>query len=69
MTGQLTASDMTSEAVLSVPDFFAAAAALGIVRWHVSLCHEDGWAAALAVAERSPATSGSTQRYEGNHDA
>lgn len=26
MTGQLTASDMTSEAVLSVPDFFAAAA-------------------------------------------
>lgn len=47
----------------------AAAAALGIVRWHVSLCHEDGWAAALAVAERSPATSGSTQRYEGNHDA
>ena len=47
----------------------AAAAALGIVRWHVSLCHEDGWAAALAVAERSPASSGSTQRHEGNHDA
>ena len=47
----------------------AAASSLGIARWHVSLCHEDGWAAALAVAERSPATSGSTQRNEGNHDA
>ncbi len=47
----------------------AAAASLGVVRWHVSLCHEDGWAAALAVAERSPATSRSPQRNEGNQDA
>lgn len=47
----------------------AAAAALGIARWHVSLCHEDGWAAALAIAERSPLTSGSIQRHEGNRDA
>jgi len=47
----------------------AAAAALGVARWHVSLCHEDGWAAALAIAERSPATSGATQRHEGNEDA
>jgi holo-[acyl-carrier protein] synthase len=47
----------------------AAASALGVSRWHVSLCHEEGWAAALAVAERSPATSRSTQRNEGNHDA
>ncbi len=47
----------------------AAATALGVARWHVSLCHEDGWAAALAIAERSPATSGPTQRHEGNHDA
>lgn len=47
----------------------AAASALGIARWHVSLCHEEGWAAALAVAERSSATNGSTQRHEGNHDA
>jgi holo-[acyl-carrier protein] synthase len=47
----------------------AAAAALGVSRWHVSLCHEDGWAVALAIAERSPATSGATQRHEGNEDA
>lgn len=47
----------------------AAATALGVARWHVSLSHEDGWAAAVAIAERSPLTSGPTQRYEGNHDA
>lgn len=47
----------------------AAASALGVARWHVSLCHEEGWAAALAIAERSSATSGSTQRHEGNQDA
>ena len=48
---------------------FAAAAALGVARWHVSLCHEDGWAAALAIADRSPAASGAKQRHEGNEDA
>lgn len=47
----------------------AAAAALGVVRWHISLSHEDGWAAALAIAERSPAIGGATQRHEGNQDA
>ncbi len=47
----------------------AAATALDIARWHVSLCHEEGWAAALAIAERSPVTNGSTQRHEGNCDA
>lgn len=50
-------------------DALAAATALGVARWHVSLCHEDGWAAALAIAERSPVLSGTTQRHEGNHDA
>ena len=35
----------------------------------IATCHEDGWAAALAVAERSPATSRSPQRNEGNQDA
>ncbi len=30
-----------------------AAAALGVSQWHVSLCHEAGWAVAIAVAERS----------------
>lgn len=47
----------------------AAATALGVGRWHVSLCHEGGWAAALAIAERSPAISGPTRGYEGDHDA
>ena len=47
----------------------AAATALGIARWHVSLCHEDGWAAALVLAERSPSMGGPTQRHEGNQDA
>lgn len=48
----------------------AAASALGVARWHVSLCHEEGWAAALAVAERSSTTThGSTKEHEGNHDA
>lgn len=47
----------------------AAATALGVAQWHVSLCHEDGWAAALAIAERSTANSDATQRHEGNHDA
>jgi holo-[acyl-carrier protein] synthase len=31
-----------------------AAAALGVCRWHVSLSHDAGWAAAIAIAERSP---------------
>jgi len=30
-----------------------AAAALGVSQWHVSLCHEAGWAVAIAVAARS----------------
>lgn len=47
----------------------AAATALGVGRWHVSLSHEDGWAVALAIAERSPSISGPTQRREGNQDA
>lgn len=65
--------------ILTVPDgsprvvlrrnALAAATLLGVARWHVSLCHEDGWAVALAIAERSPATRGTTQPHEGNHDA
>jgi holo-[acyl-carrier protein] synthase len=47
----------------------AAAAALGVVRWHVSLSHEGGWAAAVAVAERSLAITGAAQEHEGNRDA
>jgi len=47
----------------------AAATALGVARWHVSLCHEDGWAAALAIAERSPASGDPKQQHEGNEDA
>lgn len=46
----------------------AAATALGVTGWHVSMCHEDGWAVALAIAERSPGTSGTTQTHEGDHD-
>lgn len=46
----------------------AAATALGVARWHVSLCHEEGWAAAVAIAERSLVTHGSTE-HEGNCDA
>lgn len=47
----------------------AAETALGVTRWHISLCHEDGWAAALAIAERSLANSDATTRHEGNNDA
>lgn len=47
----------------------AAAAALGVVRWHVSLCHDGGWAAAVVVAERSPAITGAAQQPEGNRYA
>jgi holo-[acyl-carrier protein] synthase len=50
-------------------DALAAATAIGVARWHVSLCHEDGWAVGLAIAERSPVTSGSSPKHEGNHDA
>jgi holo-[acyl-carrier protein] synthase len=32
----------------------AAAKALGVHRWHVSLSHEAGWAAAIAIADRTP---------------
>jgi holo-[acyl-carrier protein] synthase len=46
----------------------AAATALGVCRWHVSLSHEAGWAAAIAIAERSPSISG-PRRHEGNEDA
>lgn len=47
----------------------ATANALGVAAWHVSMCHEEGWAVAMAIAERSPGTSGTTQPHEGNHDA
>lgn len=47
----------------------AAATALGVAGWHVSLCHEDGWAVALAIAERPPATNRATLRNEGNRNA
>ncbi len=47
----------------------AAATALGVAGWHVSMCHEDGWAVALAIAERSPEASGTTPTHEGNDDA
>lgn len=30
----------------------ARALALGVDRWHVSLCHEEGWAVAIVIAER-----------------
>lgn len=32
----------------------AAASALDVKGWHVSLCHEQGWAVAIAVADRTP---------------
>jgi holo-[acyl-carrier protein] synthase len=47
----------------------AAATALGVGRWHVSLCHEDGWAAAIAIAERLPSMTDPTQPLEGNQGA
>lgn len=47
----------------------AAADLLGVATWQVSLCHEDGWAAALAVAQRSTAATGPTEPCEGKDDA
>ena len=46
----------------------AAAEVLGVATWQVSLCHEDGWAVALAVAQRSTAATGSSEPNEGTHD-
>lgn len=46
-----------------------AAAALGVRQWHVSLCHEDGWAAAIAIADRHEPAAGPTQTHERNEDA
>lgn len=46
-----------------------AATALGVCRWHVSLCHEDGWAAAIAIADQHEQTAGPTHTHEGNGDA
>lgn len=64
----LTELDGSPRVVLHREALFAAEA-LGVARWHVSLCHEDGWAAALAIAERSHSMSGATQPHEGNEDA
>lgn len=47
----------------------AAATALSVRRWHLSLCHEDGWAVALAIAERSPLPSSPTRPHEGTRHA
>jgi holo-[acyl-carrier protein] synthase len=44
----------------------AAALALGVQRWHVALCHEQGWAVAIAVADRSLTAPTGTPTIEGN---
>ena len=43
------------------------ATALGVCRWHLSLSHEGGWAAAIAIADRSPMNW--SQPHEGNEVA
>jgi holo-[acyl-carrier protein] synthase len=46
-----------------------AASSRTIHRWHISLCHESGWAAAIAIAERRHSGSESTHQDEGNEVA
>lgn len=46
-----------------------AATALGVRQWHVSLCHEEGWAAAIAIADRLELPTSPRQTDEGDEDA
>lgn len=43
--------------------------ALGVAEWHISMCHEEGWAAALAIAERVLPTHCATPPHEGSPHA
>lgn len=45
-----------------------AASTLQIRDWHLSLCHEEGWAVAIAIADRQPPAAGLAQ-HEGNGHA
>lgn len=46
-----------------------AAAMRAVDEWHVSLCHEDGWAAAIAVAQRRRSKREWTHEEARNHHA
>jgi phosphopantetheinyl transferase (holo-ACP synthase) len=47
----------------------AVASARGVTCWHVSLCHENGWAVAIALADRTPDGPVANAYNEGNgHD-
>jgi holo-[acyl-carrier protein] synthase len=47
----------------------AAATEQGVHGWHISMCHEQGWAVAIAVADRNPTDRTSTSMNERNgHD-
>lgn len=64
----LTETDGAPRVVLQ-RNALVAANALAVARWHLSLCHEDGWAAAIVIAERLPSAGDPTQLHEGNEDA
>ena len=46
-----------------------AASTLRVGEWLLSLCHEDGWAVAIAIASRQPLTAEPVRPYEGNGHA
>jgi len=47
----------------------AAASKLQIGEWHLSLCHEDGWAVAIVIANRQPLAAEPEPADEGNRHA
>lgn len=48
---------LSSESMLQIKD------------WHLTLCHEDGWAVAIAIATRQPLTAEPVSPHEGNGHA
>jgi len=58
-----------SPAVVLHRNALAAASTLRVRDWHLSLCHEEGWAVAIAIANRQPFAAGPAQRHEGNGHA
>ncbi len=64
----LTQSDGSPRVVLH-RNALAAASTLQVRDWHLSLCHEEGWAVAIAIANRQSAATGAAQLHERNGHA